>query len=370
MAERLGTRALNRALLDRQLLLRRSAMPTLDAIEHLIGLQSQAPNPPYIGLWTRLVGFQPDQLADLIAQRKAVRVALMRGTVHLVSARDCLLLRPLLQPLYDRALDANPNLAPGPDDLDMDTLVAEATKLLTERPRTPKEIGTLLRERWPDRDGAALAYAARNRLALVQVPPRGLWGKSSQTTLTTAEHWLDRPLATDPQPDEVLLRYFRAFGPATAKDAQVWSGLVKLGEVVDRLRPGLRAYVDDEGRELLDLPDAARPDEDEPAPVRFLPEYDNLLRSHVERSMVLPPEYKPLLVTKNDSPMPTFLVDGFVRGTWRLTTERGRATLRIAPFAALSSAHNATVTAEAERLLEFLAAAADTRDLQIDQPPR
>jgi Winged helix DNA-binding domain len=368
MAERLGTRALNRALLDRQLLLQRSAMPALHAIEHLIGLQSQAPNPPYIGLWTRLVGFQPDQLADLIIQRKAVRVALMRGTVHVVSARDCLLLRPLLQPLYDRALAANTNLAPGSDDLDMDTLVEEATKLLTERPRTPKEIGTLLRERWPNRDGAALAYAARNRLALVQVPPRGLWDKSGQTTLTTAEHWLDRPLAVDPRPDEVVLRYFRAFGPATAKDAQVWSGLVKLGEVVDRLRHQLRAYVDDEGRELLDLPDAPRPDEDAPAPVRFLPEYDNLLRSHVERSRVLPPEYKPLLATKNDSPMPTFLVDGFVRGTWRLSTERSRATLRVVPFAALGAATTA-VAAEAERLLEFLAAGADSTDLQIDQPP-
>jgi hypothetical protein len=195
-----------------------------------------------------------------------------------------------------------------------------------------------------------------------------LWGKSGQTTLTTAEHWLDRPLAVDPRPDEVVLRYLRAFGPATAKDAQVWSGLVKLGEVVDRLRLQLRAYVDDEGRELLDLPDAPRPDEDAPAPVRFLPEYDNLLRSHVERSRVLPPEYKPLLATKNDSPMPTFLVDGFVRGTWRLSTERSRATLRVVPFAALGAATTA-VAAEAERLLEFLAAGADSTDLQIDQPP-
>ena len=369
MAKRLGTRALNRALLDRQLLLRRSAMPVLDAIEHLIGLQSQAPNPPYIGLWTRLVGFQPDQLADLIIQRKVVRVALMRGTVHLVSARDCLLLRPLLQPLYDRTLYPNANLAPGPDDLNVDTLVAEVTKLLTERPRTPKEIGALLRQRWPDRDGAALAYAARNRLALVQVPPRGLWGKSGQTTLTTAEHWLDRPLVDDPEPDEVVMRYFRAFGPATAKDAQVWSGLVKLGEVVDRLRPRLRVFLDDEGRELLDVPDAPRPDEDEPAPVRFLPEYDNLLRSHVERSRVLPPEYKPLLATKNDSPMPTFLIDGFVRGTWRLTTERDRAILQMRPFAPLGATDTAAVTAEAERLLEFLAAGADSQDLQIDGPP-
>src|SRR5262245_589714 len=369
MAERLSTRALNRALLDRQLPLRRSAMSVPDAIEHLIGLQSQAPNPPYIGLWTRLVGFQPDQLAELISQRKAVRIALMRGTVHLVSARDCLLLRPLLQPLYDRTLHANPNLAPGSDALDVDTLGAEATELLTERPRTPKEIGALLGERWPERDAAALAYAARNRLALVQVPPRGLWGRSGQTTLTTAEHWLDRPLVTYPQPDEVVLRYFRAFGPATAKDVQVWSGLVKLGEVVDRLRPRLRAYIDDQGRELVDLPDAPRPDQDEPAPVRFLPEYDNLLRSHVERSRVLPQEYKPLLATKNDSPMPTFLVDGFVRGTWRLTTERDRATLRVTPFAALSTAETAAVTTEAERLLEFLVAGANGRDLRIDQPP-
>lgn len=369
MADQLSTRVLNRALLDRQLLLRRSAMPTLDAIEHLVGMQSQAPNSAYVGLWTRLVGFQPDQLADLISQRKAVRVALMRGTVHLVSARDCLLLRPLLQPLYDRVLYANVNLAPGDDDLDTDALVEVAAKLLAERPRTPKELGTLLRERWPARDPAALAYATRNRLALVQVPPRGLWGKSGQTTLTTAEHWLDRRLEQDPAPDQVLLRYLGAFGPATAKDAQVWSGLTKLGEVVDRLRPRLRAYVDEQDRELLDLPEAPRPDPQTPAPVRFLPEYDNILRSHVERSRVLPDDFKPLLATKNDSPMPTFLVDGFVRGTWRLAAERGRATLRIRPFSRLSAADTAAVSSEAERLLELLAAGADSRDLQIEEPP-
>jgi len=369
MADQLSTRALNRALLDRQLLLRRSAMPALDAIEHLVGMQSQNPTPPYVGLWTRLVGFQPDQLSDLIAQRKAVRVALMRGTVHLVSARDCLLLRPLLQPLYDRFVAVNPSVAPGADDLDLDALDAAATKIMTERPRTPKELGTALRERWPDRDAAALANAARNRLALVQVPPRGLWGKSGQTTLTTAEQWLDRSLEQDPAPDEVLLRYLAAYGPATAKDAQTWCGLTRLGAVMDRLRPRLRAFTDENGHELLDVPEGPRPDPDTPAPVRFLPEYDNILRSHADRTRILAAEHRPLLTTRNDSPMPTFLVDGYVRGIWRLEIERGRATLRVTPFTALAAAERSEVTAEAERLLDFLAAGADVRDVDLRPPP-
>lgn len=360
MGSRLGERALNRALLDRQLLLERSTMPVLDAIEHLVGLQSQNPAPPYVGLWTRLDGFHPDQLATLIIDRMAVRMSLLRGTVHLVSAADAVVLRAWLQPLYDRLLFPESNLGPGATQQDVDAVVEAGRTLLDEAPRTIAQLGQGLHPRWPDREPAQLSWVCRNRLPLVHVPPRGLWGKSGQTMLTTVESWLGSGLVGDPDPGPILLRYLAAFGPATVKDAQTWCGLTRLGEVLERLRPQLRTFTDERGRELFDHPDGPRPDPDTLAPVRFLPEYDNVLRSHEDRTRVLATQHRPLLATKNDAPMPTFLVDGFVAGTWRVVKERGSADrVRIVPFDRLAATHRAELTAEAERLADLVAPGGD-----------
>jgi hypothetical protein len=353
------------------MMLRRRTLSAEEAIEHLVGLQAQAPNPPYVGLWTRLEGFHPDQLARLILERRAVRVALMRNTVHLVSARDCLKLRPLVQPVIDRGLYANRANRAGVEGVDVEALSAAGRALLEKRPRTAGELGVLLRERWPESDPASLARAVRHLVPLVQVPPRGVWGMSGQTTHTTAEAWLGRPLDPDPSPEEMVVRYLGAFGPAGVKDAQTWSGLTRLGEVVDRLRPRLSTFRDERGRELFDLPDAPRPDPDTPAPPRFLPEFDNLILSHADRTRVIADDYRKTIASRNGMVPATFLVDGFVRGTWKTQRTRGKATLVIEPFEALSGNDRDALAEEGERLLRFMAQpqGAEPYEIRIDEVP-
>ncbi len=366
----LGPRALNRATLERQMLLRRRELPAEEAIEHLVGMQAQAPNPPYVGLWTRLEGFHPDQLARLILERRAVRVALMRNTVHLVSARDCLALRPLVQPVIDRGLYANRAHRAGLEGVDVGALSAAGRALLEERPRTASELGVLLRERWQENDPATLARAVRHLLPLVQVPPRGVWGMSGQTTHTTAEAWLGRPLDPDPSPEELVVRYLGAFGPATVKDVQTWSGLTRLGEVTERLRTRLLVFRDEHGKELFDLPYAPRPDPDTPSPPRFLPEFDNLILSHADRARVIADAYRKGIASKNGMVPAAVLVDGFVRGTWRTERTRGKATLMIEPFESLPKENRDALSEEGERLVRFTGEGAEEFEVRFAEPWR
>ncbi|MEU3571738.1 winged helix DNA-binding domain-containing protein [Kitasatospora sp. NPDC036755] len=307
-----------------------------------------APQPPYLGLLARLDGFAPERLSTLIEQRAVVRIALQRGTIHLVTAEDCLTLRPLLQPMLDQALRTTygRRLA----GLDLDALAAEARALVEAEPRTFQQLGALLAASRPDRDPAALAQAARCRLPLVQVPPRGLWGRSGPAAHTTAEAWLGRPLDPDPCPDDLVLRYLAAFGPASAADLRKWSGLGGLAPVLRRLAPRLAAFRDEHGRQLYDLPEAPRPDPDTPAPVRLVAPFDNLLLSHADRTRVLPEEYKDRVMTRNGIVHGTLLVDGLVAGTWRAAGEREVA---VVPFAPLRPADREAAGAEAERVLAF-----------------
>jgi len=361
----LSPRTLNRATLGRQMLLRRQKLSALQVIENLVGMQAQAPDPPYVGLWTRLEGFHPDELARLILDRRAVRVALMRNTVHLVSARDCLALRPLVQPVINRGLHASRANRAGVEGVDIEALSAAGRALLEEKPRTAKELGVLLQERWPERDPTSLARAIRHLVPLVQVPPRGVWGKSGPAAHTTAEAWLGRPLDRDPSLEELILRYLGAFGPATVKDMQTWSGLTRLGEVVERLRPRLVTFRDEPGRELFDLPDAPRPDPVVPSPPRFLPEFENLILSHADRTRVIADEYRKAIASKNGMVPATFLVDGFVRGTWKTERTRGKATLMIEPFEALAEQDRDVLAEEGEQLIRFIKDGAETFEVRI-----
>ena len=353
--EALGPRALARATLERQLLLRRSELGPLDAVERLVGLQAQVPRDPYLALWSRLESFRPESLSELLEDRRVVRTVVMRGTIHLVSAADCLLLRPLMQPVLDAELARHRDFAPALAGVDLEPVLGHARALLAAGALSGPELRAALGERFPEYDAAALAYACRCKLALVQVPPRGLWGRAAQVTTTTAEAWLGRPLASRPSLDGVVLRYLAAFGPATAADVTAWCRLTGMREVVERLRPVLRAFRDGSGRELFDLPEAPRPDPDTPAPTRFLPEYDNVLLSHADRSRFAVEEARARgggLVGKWQG---TVLLDGTVAALWREDRAGDRTVLVVAPLRRLAKRAVSSIEAEARRLARLLA---------------
>ena len=360
----LTARALGRALIARQLLAERARMSALDAVEHLVGLQAQAPKPPYFGLWSRLDGFRAEELSALLTERKAVRVSVMRGTVHLVSAADCLQLRPLTRVLYERLVRTNhPKRL---DGLDPATVADAGLSLLRQGPRTARELGVLLGEMWPEHDPEALSRAVRSLCDVVQTPPRGLWGRSGQPTYETIESWLGRPVSPEPGIETVVLRYLGAFGPASVMDAQAWSGLTRLGEVMDRLRPQLRVYRSESGRELFDLPEAPRPDPELPLPARFVAEYDNLILSHADRTRVISDSARKTIATRNGQVPGTILLDGAVRGMWKAEQPRRKAaTLTVTPFVRrFTDDEERELATEGERLLRFAVHGAEDAEVE------
>ncbi|WP_327065456.1 winged helix DNA-binding domain-containing protein [Kitasatospora sp. NBC_01250] len=376
MPEVLDRRALNRALLARQHLLAPAAMTPQQLIGHLVGLQAQAVDPPFYGLWSRLADFTPVQLGELLERRAVVRLGLQRGTIHLVTAEDCLTLRPLLQGVLDQGLRGafGRRLA----GLDLAALTERGRRLVEERPRTFQELGALLGPEYPEHDPAALAQVLRARLALVQVPPRGLWRNSGAAAHTTAEQWLGRPLAEPADPadlaarrEELVLRYLAAFGPASVADLQKWSGLTRLSAEVRRLRPRLAEFRDEAGRPLHDLPEAPRPAGGTPAPVRLLAPFDNLLLSHADRTRVLPEAHRPRVMTQNGIVLGTLLVDGFVAGIWELVRPTARAeeaTVAVRPFAPLDRAARTAAEQEARRLLAFAEPQVSRARVRFDAP--
>ena len=355
----LTRRELNRAILERQLLLQRERVPASEVVERLVGMQAQVPTDPYTALWSRVVDFDPAELSADVEERRVVRaVMLMRTTIHLVSARDCLEIRPIIQPVVERQWRYSP-FAKALAGLDIDEVIAAGLALLAERPHTAGAIGKRLAERWPDRDPSSLGHAVRWLVPMVQIPPRGVWGRGGQPVLETVERWLGAPLSKQPSLDDLVLRYLRAFGPATVKDFGVWSWLTGVGEVMERLRPRLVTYRDEAGRELFDVPDAPLPDPETPAPVRLLPEFDNLLLSHDDRSRMADPAYR-------GGPWwhGSLLVDGFLAGTWRPERRPGGMTVRIGLYRPLTDAELTDVPAEAARLAAFLVPDGES-DVQI-----
>jgi hypothetical protein len=361
----LTSRRLNRSLLARQMLLeRRADVSIAGAVEHLLGLQAQAIMPPYYGLFSRLEAFEPDELGRMLTGREVVRMTLMRGTVHLATSRDALLLRPLVQSVIERGF--NGQFRRRIEDADPGQL-SRATREIVDSATTPltgREIARRLIERGIGSDVEALGTAVRVYAPLVQVPPRGVWGRSGQTRYATLESWTDRELAAEPSVEDVVFRYLGAFGPASVMDVQSWSGLTRLRAVLERLRPRLVTFRAEHGSELFDVPDAPRPDPDTEAPPRLLGEFDNVLLGHADRSRIVPSRMTPWMdPTTGTRHVNNLLVDGTLRGAWWLERD---GSLVIRPTTRLTRAERAATEAEAHRVLAFVAAVTEAKDVRFE----
>ncbi|WP_037310182.1 winged helix DNA-binding domain-containing protein [Amycolatopsis orientalis] len=362
----LDSRALNRATLARQLLLGRADLTALDAVTHLCGLQAQEPQEPFVGLWSRLRAFRPAALSDLLTERRVVRTHLMRRTVHLVTAEDILawrsrhdaMLRRRVLGTYRHELDGN----------DLDELAAAGRAVLADdEPRTMTELARTLAERWPSAGPRPLGeLLIAGLLPVTQLPPRGLWRTKAGARYRLLSSWLGReidppaPDGTDPVGQALVLRYLAAFGPAATADLRAWSGLAGLPSAVAALRDRLLGFRDERGRELLDLPDAPRPDPETPAPVRFLPAFDNAILGYHDRGRIIDDEHRGLSVAGAR----VVLVDGRVSATWNVDA----GAVIVTPLRRFSRAEETAVTEEGQALSSFLTDGESDRALIATAP--
>lgn len=388
MTDRISTRGLGRALLARQHLLDRTAGRAEDVVAHLVALQSQNPTSAYLALHARVAAFAHADLAEPMLERRVGRLALLRDTVHLVTAADALAVWPLLAPTLRRHLTGHPTAGPTLRQVDLDELARVARDVLAaDGPLTATALGERLARTWPGLDPRALALGARGVLPLVQVTPRGVWGRSLTTTWAPADTWFGAPVADPADAGAaragLLRRYLAAYGPATVADAQRWAGLTGLASAVEGA--GLVEVEHTDGprgrpRVLLDVPGAPRPDEDLPVPVRLLPDFDDVLLGHDDRTRIVPPEVRPALASPNGLPPATVLVDGTVGGTWTLRrerlaplagaprTRRERAVLTLTPLRRWSRAERSAALAEAEGLVRFAADGAAEHAVALADP--
>ncbi|MFC7876976.1 winged helix DNA-binding domain-containing protein [Isoptericola sp. NPDC057391] len=361
----LALRELNRATLARQLLLARADRSPLSAVEHLVGLNAQDPDPPYLGLWSRLARFDLQDLTALMTDRSVVRGTFLRGTQYTVTAGDYLWIRPLLQPMLERLQRSAFRRAT--EGLDLPALLTEAREVIRSGDEvTRPQVGRALAALHPGRDPAALARSAQFLLPVLHPPPDSTWGRRGPTPFVLAEDWLGSALDAHAPVERLVLRYLAAFGPASVRDVTAWSGLTRMREVVDGLRPRLATFRDPSGRELVDLPDAPRPSGDVEAPVRFLAPLDNVLLGHHDRTRIVTDEQRSHVFLEA-----AVTVDGFVRGLWRIRRRAGTATVVVRLFRSLSAAERDALTAEAVALARFVAPDADAHDvaeLEVDAP--
>jgi winged helix DNA-binding protein len=338
----LTQRDLNRALLARQLLLERQDVSAAEAIGRVAGLQAQASVPPFVGLWTRLRDFAEAELQQLIDDGTIVRATMMRHTIHFVRAEDYAWLRPTIQP----ALDANFGAQTGKRlaRVDIEPFLRAARSEFRKRPLTFAEVKELISAKAPDGDVDAIAYGVRTRIPLIGVPNGTRWRFGGRAPFVLAGK------LAKPDPKELVRRYLAAFGPATPGDATAWSGVGGMREVFESLRSELRTFRDEAGRELFDVADGLLPGGDVYAPVRFLPEYDNTLLGHKDRSRVIADEHRKLVYIGPGLMAGTLLLDGFAAGTWKVKDGE----LALEPFRKLTKAEQKAIEPEADALVAWL----------------
>ena len=350
----LSTRELNRALLARQLLLRRVPLPVAQAVERIGALQAQWPPSPYVALWSRLDAFSRPQLARAVATRRLVKATLMRSTLHLVSARDYLSYAGLLR---DARL-ADLERRAGRDGIaaDVEAMVPRLVEAASAEPRSRPELLQLLglpRLRTEDPRPWVVWHLLVARAELVHSPESSAWRRNTAGgKFVPACAWLGDSAASGGDAAEALVRrYLGAFGPASRADVAQWTGLTLAALEPAFGRLPLRRFRDERGRELFDVPRAPLPAPGGEAPVRFLPMWDSSLLAHDNRSRILPAEHRRTVIRKNGDVQQTVLVDGFVAGTWAL--EDGR--VRVEPFEPLRRAAREEVEREARALERWLA---------------
>lgn len=366
MAEKILTRrALNRALLARQMLLSREPVPVSAALERLAGLQAQQARPPFVGLWSRVEGFSRDHLIRLVRDRIAVRATLMRATLHLVTTRDFLALRGAIQPALTAAMQG----AVGKhfDGTALPDLLKAAREAFASRPRTFGELREHLAAAFPGMNERVLGYVVRTHLPLAIVPGEEEWGYRADADFVLADAWLGKPVPLESDTEALVRRYLAAFGPATPADARAWSGVAGLQQAFAALRPKLAVFRDEAGRELFDLPGAPRPAEETPAPVRFLADFDNAILGHAERSRIVADEHRPRVITRNLLVPGTVLVDGFVAATWKIAIGKKEAVVSVDPFGKISAATKKEIAAEGEALARFVAPAGAAHCVKFDR---
>ena len=343
----LTVRELNRATLARQLLLERRRLSVPKAIERLAGLQAQWPTSPYVALWSRLQGFEREQLTRALQQRRVVKATLMRITLHLVSARDYVAFAGALRQPWTEQLSRR--LKTTGIDLDVRALAKTALEAMADGPRSRSEVLELFGSSEQPWSSWTLVQA---ELGLVRTPESALWRSAlGRVRYVPAGTWLGRD--PDPRPSSLVhlvRRYLTAFGPATRADLGQWSGLP-----VSALKPGLaaleplRRFRDERGRELLDLPRMPLPGADVSPPVRFLPHWDSTLLAYDVRERILPERHRRTVIKRNGDVAPTFLVDGFVAGIWRYAGGR----VELEPFDRLSRTVRRELESEAAALARF-----------------
>ena len=365
----LTLRELNRATLARQMLLERASLPVVTAIERLAALQAQWAPSPYLALWSRLKNFERERLWSAIEKKHTViRARLMRGTLHLVSARDFYAYAVATQDLQRGAWN---RLQVG-DGVDPKA-VAKLAVAFARKPRSKEDVVAHLTERLGSFGGPYKWLIWRFVSAhadLVSAPPGGHWAYGgTNAPYVAARHWIgsgSRPSEADAL-RLLINRYLAAFGPASLADITQFAGQVpaRIRPVLEDLAPSLRRFSDEQGRALFDLPRAPRPAAEVKAPVRFLPRYDEMLIGYEHRDRVIAARHRAAVYSKNAIIEAVFLVDGLAAGTWSLEMTKADAVLRIVPFGTLARSDRTAALAEAETLARFMAPEAKTHGARV-----